>query len=95
MQYFLLFGFIGAILAIGLYSFIGWLRKRNTGATWYEWLMGITGIVLLLMAIQHFFGAMSELFPFAAWMGLVIIGVPAIVLLAITWQLISRRSKQV
>jgi hypothetical protein len=63
MQYFLLFGFIGAILAIGLYSLTGWLRKRNMGVTWYEWLMGIAGIVLLLMAIQHFFGAMTELFP--------------------------------
>ncbi|AII57306.1 dehalogenase [Dehalococcoides mccartyi CG1] len=94
MQYFLLFGFIGSILAIGLYSFTGWLRKRNVGVLWYEWLIGSVGLIMLLLAIQHLFGAMSELFPYAAWSGFAAIGIPALILLLTAWQLISRRNKQ-
>lgn len=94
MQYFLLFGLIGALIAVGLYALVSWLRKRNIKVAWYEWLMGIIGLVLLVMAIQHFFGAMAELFPFAAWMGLLIIGAPALILLLVAWQLVAKRAKQ-
>ncbi|AMU87249.1 hypothetical protein [Dehalococcoides mccartyi] len=94
MQYFIPFALIGAVVAIGIYEFVKWLRRNGIKATWYEWLMGAVGLVLLLLGIQHFFGAMSELFYFAAWMGLTIIGVPALILMLVAWQLIARRAKQ-
>jgi hypothetical protein len=37
---------------------------------------------------------MEEIFPFAAWMGLAIIGVPALILMLVAWQLVARRAKQ-
>ncbi|AII61466.1 hypothetical protein [Dehalococcoides mccartyi] len=94
MQYFIPFALIGAVVAIGIYEFVKWLRRNGIKAIWYEWLMGAVGLVLLLLGIQHFFGAMSELFYFAAWMGLTIIGVPALILMLVAWQLIARRAKQ-
>ncbi|AHB14173.1 hypothetical protein [Dehalococcoides mccartyi] len=94
MEYFIPFVVIGALIAVGLYALTGWLRSHNIKVNWYEWLIGIIGVVLLLVAVQHYFGASVELFSFAAWMGLAIIGVPALILLVIAWQLVARRAKQ-
>lgn len=93
MEYFIPFILIGAAIMAGLFGIITWMRRRNTSLAWYEWLIGGVGFVSLLIAVQHYFGASAELFPYAAWMGLLIIGLPALILLAIAWQLVVRRSK--
>lgn len=94
MEYFIPFMLIGVLVAVAVYAAINWLRSRNIKVDWYEWLIGIVGLILLLIAVQHYFGASSELFSFAAWTGLAIIGVPAIILLVVAWQLIARKNKQ-
>jgi uncharacterized membrane protein len=94
MENFIPFILIGVAVTASLFGVISWLRKRNIKASWYEWLIGIAGLALLLLAIQHLFGAMTELFPFAAWVGFAIIGVPALILLLVAWQLVARKAKQ-
>ncbi|KSV18979.1 dehalogenase [Dehalococcoides mccartyi] len=47
-----------------------------------------------MLAVQHLLGAMTELFAFAAWTGFAIIGIPALILLVVAWQLVARRVKQ-
>ncbi|BAQ34033.1 dehalogenase [Dehalococcoides sp. THU3] len=94
MAYYIPVILVGAIVTASLFGGISWLRKRNIKASWYEWLIGIAGLALLLLAIQHLFGAMTELFPFAAWVGFAIIGVPALILLLVAWQLVARKAKQ-
>ncbi len=94
MEYFIPFALIGALIAFGLYALAGWLRSHSIKVLWYDWLIGIVGVVLLLIAVQHYFGASAELFSFAAWMGLAIVGVPALILLVVAWQLVARRAKQ-
>nr|BEL01520.1 hypothetical protein DMOBY_13730 [Dehalococcoides mccartyi] len=94
MEYFIPFALIGAFIAVGLYALTGWLHSHNIKVIWYEWLIGILGLGLLLLAVQHLFGAMSELFFYAAWMGFAIIGIPALILLVVAWQLVARRVKQ-
>jgi len=90
---FIPFVIIGAVLVAGLFAFGLWLRSRDVRLTWYEWLMGVIGLLLFLVATQHFFGAMSENFPYAAWMGLLVLGLPALILLAIAWWLPWRRHR--
>ncbi|WP_322354259.1 dehalogenase [Dehalococcoides sp.] len=94
MENFIPFMLIGIVVATGLFGVVSWLRKNNVKVNWYEWLISGVGFALLLLAIQHFFGAISELFFFAAWMGLAIVGIPALILLAIAWQLVIRRIKK-
>ncbi|PKH45632.1 hypothetical protein CVH13_01440 [Dehalococcoides mccartyi] len=94
MEYFIPFALLGAVAAIGIFGFVKWLQRKNIKANWYEWLIGGVGFALLLLAIQHFFGALEELFPFAALMGLAIIGIPALILLVVVWQLVAIRAKQ-
>lgn len=70
-----------------------YMRNKNVSFTWYEWLIGLAGLFLLLFAIQNFFGSFEELEPAAAWMFALVTGLPAVALLALAWQLAVRRIK--
>ena len=61
--------------------------------TWYEWLIGIIGVALLLFTVQNYFGSQAELEPKVANMFLLVTGLPALILLAVAWQLWARRKK--
>ena len=78
----------GIVLAVAL-----WLRSRNIAVTWYEWLIGIVGFILLLFTIQNFAAAFAEIEPGAAWKYWLVMGIPAFILLGIAWQLVARRQR--
>jgi len=78
----------GAILALFF-----WLRNRGTKVNWYEWLIGIAGVMLLLLAAQNYFGLRAE---FEEGMGnwiLLAVGLPAIILMALAASLVWRRHR--
>lgn len=91
MTNFIPFAIIGALVAASLFAFILWLRNRDIKVTWYEWLIGVIGLLILLMGLQHYFGAVVENFSYAAWMGLLIVGGIGVILMAVAWSLIARR----
>lgn len=84
---------IGLALGALLLGFVMYLRNKNIKLVWYEWLIGIAGFLLLLFTVQNFFGSFEEIEPTAAWMFLLVLGLPAVILLAIAWQLAARRYK--
>jgi uncharacterized membrane protein len=84
---------IGLIVGAAILGLSVWLRNKGINLTWYEWLIGAIGLVLLLFTIQNFFGSQAELEPNAAYMFLLVTGLPALILLAVAWQLAARRSK--
>ena len=86
----LIIGIIVGALILGLAM---WLRSRSMSMTWYEWLIGIIGLALLLFTVQNYFGSQAELEPKAATMFLLVTGLPALILLAVTWQLVIRHKK--
>ena len=53
-----LFGFI---VGIGLLALALWLRNRKITIKWYEWLIGIIGLGLLLFMIQNIIGSVREM----------------------------------
>ena len=86
----LVIGIIVGVLILGLAM---WMRNRNMSMTWYEWIIGIVGLALLLFTVQNYFGSQAELEPKAATMFLLVTGLPALILLAVTWQLVIRHKK--
>lgn len=84
---------IGGLLVAGIAFLINVIRKNNVSVRWYEWLIGILGMVLFLFTIQNFYTAFEELAPKAAWMFLLVTGLPSLILMAISWQLVARRQK--
>jgi len=84
---------IGLVAGAAILGLVQWMRSKNVSLTWYEWLIGIVGLALLLFTIQNFFGSFAELEPTAAWMFLLVTGLPSLIFLAVSWQLIARRQK--
>ena len=84
---------IGLIAGAAVLGLVLWLRGRDVAVKWYEWLIGAIGLVLLLFTIQNFAGSLAELEGTAANMFLLVSGLPAIILLAVSWQLVARRQR--
>ncbi|AGG08478.1 putative reductive dehalogenase anchoring protein [Dehalococcoides mccartyi BTF08] len=70
-----------------------WLRSRGVKVSWYEWLIGIIGLALLIFTAQNYFASLAEVESQAAYMFLLVTGLPSLVLLAIAWQLVVRKQK--
>lgn len=62
--------------------------------TWYEWLIGIVGFGLVLFTLQNFVSSFVEIEPQAAYIFLLITGLPALILLVLAWQLAIRRTRK-
>jgi uncharacterized membrane protein len=83
----------GLQLPAGLVALIVWLRSSSVQVKWYEWLIGIVGLLLLVFTIQNLSGSLAEYNSTAAWLFLPVTGFPALILLAVAWQLIARRQR--
>ncbi|AII58468.1 dehalogenase [Dehalococcoides mccartyi CG1] len=83
---------IVALVILFLLS-IRWIHKHNIKPNRSEWFIGITGLLLFLFTIQNFLGSLEESTPQAAYMFLLVTGLPAVILSAISWQLVTRRIK--
>ena len=81
---------LGIIVTALVAWLVYWLKGRGLAFTWYEWIIGIVGLLLLLFTIQNWGGAQAELVSKAANMFLLITGLPAIILLALTAALVAR-----
>jgi len=84
---------IGLIVGAALLALVLWLKGRDIRVAWYEWLIGIVGLLLLLFTIQNLVGSLAELEPTAAYMFLLVTGLPALILLVVAWQLVARRQR--
>ncbi|MEQ4489038.1 MAG: dehalogenase [Dehalococcoides mccartyi] len=83
--------FIGILIGALVLGFIWWLKRKNLHLTWYEWLIGAVGLILLVFTLQNFMGSFEEVESKAAYMFLLVTGLPSLILLALTWQLAARR----
>ena len=79
---------LGAAVAV----FVMWLISKKIYLKWYEWLIGATGFMLIVAAVQHAVSASAADYATSAWMGLLIFGIPALILLAVAWRLAVRRN---
>ena len=84
---------IAFVLGASLVALIVWLRSSSVEVKWYEWLIGIIGLLLLIFTIQNFAGSLAEFNSTAAWLFLPIVGLPALILLAVAWRLVARRQR--
>ena len=84
---------VALVLGVCLAWLVMFIRCRNIKVTWYEWLIGIIGLILLLFTIQNAVTATTELEPTASWMFLLVLGLPALILLVVSWQLVARHNR--
>ena len=84
---------IALVVGVGLAWLIMFMRGRDIKVTWYEWLIGIIGLLLLLFSIQNAITATAEFESTASMMFLLVLGLPALILLAVSWQLVARHNR--
>ena len=83
---------IGLIVGAGVLWLVTWMKSKNVAFKWYEWVIGVIGLLLLLFTIQNFFGSQAELEPKAGSMFLLVTGLPAVILLVVTGVLATRHN---
>ena len=84
---------VALVVGVGLTALVMWLRNRDISVTWYEWIIGIIGLLLLLFTIQNSLTAITELESTASMMFLLVFGLPALILLVVSWQLVARHNR--
>ncbi len=84
---------IGLVAGAAILGLVLWMQSKDVAVKWYEWLIGALGLMLLLFTIQNFAGSLAELESTAANMFLLVSGLPAVILLAVSWQLVARRQR--
>lgn len=84
---------IGILLGLAVLGIVWLMRSKNASFTWYEWIIGLVGLALLLFGIQNLVGGIAETESMAGWLILMFFGIPAIILLAVVWRLATNRMK--
>ena len=87
------FFILGGLLIGGLVWLVLWIRSANISVKWYEWLIGAIGLLIMIGAAENFFAAFKEFESGAAWKYLLVLGLPALILLAVAVQLVMRRNR--
>ena len=75
--------FAGIILGILVVLLVFWLRSRKINVRWYEWLLALVGLVLLLFAYQNYSASKIEYETVASGLLFLIFGLPGLLLLII------------
>ena len=76
-------------IAVGLLLLWVVMSKR-VQMRWYEWLIGIVGLALLLFTVLVTTTSYAEDEPKAAQLFMLVLGIPSVVLMVLAWQLSIR-----
>ena len=83
------------IAGLVLGAAIFWLATGSqVKLTWYEWVIGVLGIILILFAIQNYSASQVELEAKAAGLLLLIFGLPGLILAVVAGVLAFMRGKK-
>ncbi len=84
---------IGLILGIGLTMLVRWLKDRNIKTSWYDWLIGLAGVLLFFFTFQNFYASFMEDVAQASLLFLAVTGLPSLILMAIPTLRVWRRNR--
>jgi hypothetical protein len=76
--------FYGLFVGAGAMRLLTWDLDGKIAIPWYAWLIGIMTFLFATLTLQTFFASFQEREPKAAWMSLLVLGVPTLILAAIT-----------
>jgi hypothetical protein len=72
----------GVILGAAGYALVDWVVTENVVVGWYAWLVLLLALALDTLAVHNFFASRAELERKAGWMGLLVIGIPGLIVSA-------------
>jgi len=75
---------VGLALGAGLLFLVIWLRGRGINLAWYEWLLGLLGVVCILFACQNYQSSVAEFQPTAPGRFLLVFGLPGLIMVMLS-----------
>jgi len=84
---------VGIIFAVAATALVFWILSKGISVRWWEWILGAAGLLLLYFAILNFNGGLFEGTTQAAWLYLLVLGIPALILLAVPAYFAYKRNK--
>lgn len=84
---------LGLLIGAGAVALAQRTRRSGTAIRWYEWLLGALGVAGLLLTLEATLGHQAENEPTAAWMSVVTLGLPSLIVLLIGAVLPWRRHR--
>jgi hypothetical protein len=79
------------VTGVGLTILWYWLKRNSIQVKWYEWLIGAVGMIILAIMVQNITSAGFEDFSNTIPMFVLFFGIPAVILLALAWRLVTVR----
>ena len=73
---------IGLAAGLVLVALVLWLRGQKITVKWYNWPIGLVGLVLAALGLQGTTASFNEGLPHVARMYLFLVGLPGLILLA-------------
>ena len=89
-----MFFIAGILLGAGVIALAFWVRQHGVKVRWFEWLLGIVGLGLILFVLPNLSGSFREHEPTAGWMFALLLGLPGVLLTAIAVRLVMGRREQ-
>lgn len=85
---------IGFVSGGGFVSLRHHLKKKAIRLAWYEWILCFLAFVFFIVMVQTFIASMIEGEPRAAWMSVVFLGVPMVLIAVGTYRSVHARLKR-
>ncbi|MGE4271750.1 MAG: hypothetical protein AB7E31_02605 [Desulfitobacterium sp.] len=77
--------FLGIVIGFGLGVVLTQVRAGRFDVKWYQWVLAIIAVFMLLLTIENYLGLKMEIESNAANFVLLAMGLPAVVLAALIW----------
>lgn len=90
----LLYFLIGCFTGGYLVSIRNRMKRKSVRFVWYEWILTVVNLLFYILLIQTFIASLAEGEPQAAWMSVVFLGVPVVVLTVVTFRSVQARIKK-
>ena len=82
------------VLVAALTLMVTFVINKGISVKWWEWVFFGVGVLLLVFALQNFFGVMLEGETKASWMFAWTLGIPALILIITPIVLVQLRRAQ-
>ena len=82
---------LGFILGGATLYLWGFFKEKAIKLVWYEWILVVLSFAVFLFLGQTFIASFAEGEPRAAWMSVVFMGLPIVIMAVITYRSVSTR----
>jgi hypothetical protein len=86
---------VGFVLGMILVTMISLSLSKKIVTKWYDWLLGLIGLILLLFTLQNYFASTATMEPMAPRMFLLVFGIPAVIIVATSFLLVWQRQVRI